>query len=90
MSLIEAGAAGVPIVTTEVGIAKTELFKDTINSYVCGVGETDHIAKHIAELLSDPAKRNLFKHEMQDSIKAVAISKEEYISKYVSLLEKLL
>lgn len=90
MTLIEAGASGCPVVTTDVGIAKTNLFKDGENSFVCPVGDVDCLANRIVELLSDSTKRNLFKQRMQDSIKSTAISKEEYASRYVSLLEKLL
>jgi glycosyltransferase involved in cell wall biosynthesis len=87
--LIEAGASGVPIVTTKVGIAKTELFKNGENSYVCPVGDIECISKSIIDLLKNPEKRELFKERIQDSIKKIAISQEEYVSRYISLLEKL-
>ena len=90
MTLIEAGASGCPIVTTKVGVAKTDLFTDGENAFVCPVGDVDCLANSIVELINSPEKRELFKTRMQDSIKALAISKEEYVSKYVGLLEKLL
>ena len=90
MTLVEAGAAGCPVVTTNVGIAQTALFADTVNSYICEVGDIRHIAKHVAHFLSDPTKRELFKKNLQDSIKSTAVSREEYVRKYIPLLQKLL
>ena len=90
MTLIEAGASGCPIVTTKVGIAGTSLFINGENSFVCPVGDTDCILESILQLFRDNEKRQLFKREMGDSIKKRAISKEEYIQKYVSLLEYLI
>jgi|SRR3989344_3001071 len=90
MTLIEAGTAGCPIVTTKVGVAKTGLFKDGENSYVCPVGDISCLSNHIVELASNPEKRNLFKNKMRDSIKNMFVSKEEYISRYIAMLENLL
>ena len=90
MALIEAGAAGCPIVTTNVGIAKTNLFKDGENSFVCPVGDVDCLSDSVIKLISDPAKRSLFKERMRDSIRRVSISREQYMPQYIGLLEKLL
>src|SRR3989344_1729483 len=88
--LMEAGASGCPIVTTSVGIAKTGLFINGQNSLVCRICDTGCISAGILDIISDNSKRELFKHKMQDSIKSIAISKEKYAEKYVSLLKKLL
>ena len=90
MTLMEAGASGCPIVTTSVGIAKTGLFINGQNSLVCRICDTGCISAGILDIISDNSKRELFKHKMQDSIKSIAISKEKYAEKYVSLLKKLL
>lgn len=90
MTLIEAGASGCPIVTTRVGIAQTSLFKDGFNSYICPVGGVDCLSNRLIDLITDEEKRKLFKDRMQDSIRSISISKEEYVLKYVSLLKKLL
>jgi len=90
MTLIETGTAGCPIVTTNVGIAKTDLFKNGENAFVCPVGDVDCLSKSIIDLIKDGQKRKLFGERMQDSIRSTAISKEQYVSKYVSLLENLL
>ncbi len=90
MTLIQAGAFGCPIVTTNVGIAKTDLFKNGENAFVCPVDDVDCLALSIRELLSSSEKRELFKTRMQDSIKRIAISKEEYVSRYVGLLQDII
>ncbi len=90
MTLIEAGASGCAIVTTKVGVAKTDLFKDTYNSYVCDVGDIEKIAFNLKDLIINPDKRKLFKQRMQDNIKSVSISHDEYVSKYIHLLKKLI
>lgn len=90
MTLIEAGASGCPIVTTKVGIANSSVFKNDENSLICSVGDIECITKSINDLASNNWKRELFKRNMQDSIRSSSISKEEYITKYVGLLEKLI
>lgn len=90
MTLIEAGASGCPIVTTRVGIAKTELFKDGINSSVCPVNNYDCLAEKVIEIMGDNQKRELYKRNMKDSIIATSSTKEDYSSKYVSLLSNML
>ncbi len=90
MTLVEAGASGCAIITTNVGIAKTDLFKDGYNSYVCNVGDVSGISNRLNDLIMNAEKRKLFKQRMQDSIKSASISKEEYVSRYIQLQEKLL
>jgi glycosyltransferase involved in cell wall biosynthesis len=88
MTLIEAGAYGCPIVTTEVGVAKTDLFENGANSFVCPVGDVECLSDCLIKIFSDDEKRNLFKRRMRDSIKRIQMSKEEYINRYVGLLEE--
>jgi glycosyltransferase involved in cell wall biosynthesis len=90
MTLIEAGASGCPIVTTRVGIAQTDLFKNGENSFVCPVGDVGCLAQSIIKLIHDPKQCILFKEGMQASIKSTSISREEYVEKYVGMLEALL
>ena len=89
MVLIEAGAAGCAIVTTRVGIAKTDLLKNGENSFVCPVGDVDALANRVIELLKDVEKRNLFKRNIKDSIEKISITKKEYIKQYIGLLEEI-
>jgi glycosyltransferase involved in cell wall biosynthesis len=90
MTLIEAGAAGCPIVTTKVGIAKTDLFKNGENSYVCDVDDVDCLYESILSIVKSKEKQELFKREIQASIKSKIISKDEYTLKYIDLLENLI
>ncbi len=90
MTLIEAAASGCPIVTTRVGIASTDLFRDGENCFVCSVGDIESLTKALIRLLSDPDLRELFKTKMQDSIRLQATSHMEYTDHYLDLLRKLL
>lgn len=90
MSLIEAGATGCPIVTTKVGIANTALFRDGENSFVCETGDEKCILESVLKMIRDNSKRELFKREMQVSIKNVVITKQEYVDRYANLLESLI
>lgn len=90
MILIEAGTAGCPIVTTKVGIADTDFFQNGINSFVCPVGDAECLAGSILKLISNQSKRESFGREIQQSVKSISISREDYIVRYVSLLENLL
>ena len=90
MTLIEAGASGCPIVTTRVGMAKTGLFVNKENSFVCPVDDVECLSGSVLEVINSNSVRELFKHKMQDSIKRRSISKEEYATQYIALLQKLL
>lgn len=88
MTLIEAGASGCPIVTTKVGLAKTDLFQDGVNSYVCPVGDVECLSEKLLDLIKNPEKRKSFANHMRDNIMNTQISKEDYINTYVSILER--
>ena len=89
MILIEAGASGLPIITTDVGITG-EIFQNGVNSFICPVGDVSCFSQRVKELISDNAKRELFKRRIQDSMKSIVIKEDEYTVKYVDILEKLL
>ena len=86
MTLVEAGYANIPIITTKVGLAKTDLFKDSINSYVIDNKDINLISDRLENLITNDELRKSFSSNMHDSIKKTEISKDEYIKKYVSLL----
>ncbi len=90
MTLIEAGAAGAMIVTTKAGVAQTSLFDDERNAHVCPVGDDECIANCIIGVIMDNQRRELFAHNIQQAIRATAISQEEYSEKYVELLSSLI
>jgi len=89
MTLVEAAAAGCPIVTTRVGIADSPLFQNGVNAFICAIGDSECLSMYLSELISDGPKRNLFKLKMRDSITRNMPSREEYVETYVSLLKKL-
>ncbi len=90
MTLVEAAASGCPIVTTKVGLAATSLFVNGINSFVCEVGDVSAISSAVINLINDNSKRELFKHSMQDSIKSIIMSREDYVLQNVALLKQLI
>ncbi len=90
MSLIEAGASGCPIVTTNVGIAKTSLFKNGENCFICPVDDVSKISDAISKMIHNNGIREVFKHKMRENIRSFSLSNEDYTTKYVSLLSGLL
>jgi glycosyltransferase involved in cell wall biosynthesis len=89
MTLVEAGAAGTMVVTTKVGIAKTNLFRDEENCHVCPVGDYECLSNCITEIIHDNPKRELFAHRLQDAVRAAAGTKEAYYNAYIGLLQQL-
>lgn len=89
MSIIEAGSSNIPMVTTQVGIAK-EICKDGINASVCPVGDIGCISKAVSDLISDNAKRQLYVNNMKETLSKFAESMESYSKKYINDLEKLI
>ncbi len=86
LTLVEAGASGCPIVTTKVGLAKTNLFRNGVNSFVCEVDDIVCLASSVLEVISKSQIANLFKSGMQDSIMSTAIKEDEYAQKYAYFL----
>jgi len=90
MTLIEVGSLGFPIVTTEVGIAKTSLFKNKENCLICPVEDVDCISKSVIDFITNEEKRKSFGNNLRDSIKNISLSKETSISQNVGLLESII
>ena len=59
VSLLQAAAAGVPIVASRVG-GIPEIVQDGVNGYLIDVGDRRAIMRRIIELLSDPEKARRF------------------------------
>ncbi|NOZ50195.1 MAG: glycosyltransferase family 4 protein [Chloroflexi bacterium] len=55
LTLIEASASGLPIVSTDAG-AIPDLISDGVNGLLAPVGDTRLLAQHIVQLLNDPAR----------------------------------
>lgn len=89
MSMIEAGLLGVPVVTTDVGIAGDVLVNGK-NSYVCSVGDVACVTHAISELLTQNGKRHELAMALQKDIKDIIPSSEQYVDSYVQGLRDIL
>ncbi len=89
MTIIEASAAGCPVLTTKVGIAENLLVQGE-NALICPVGDVDCFVGKIAGFISNNTERYLIKQYAKISISKMTITREQYVLDYVSALEKLL
>lgn len=69
-SIMEAMNADLPIVCTDVG-DNSKLVYNTINGYVCSVGDTGQIASRVIELVLDKGKRTLFGHKSKEILSSI-------------------
>jgi len=88
MTLLEAGASGCPIVTTKVGLAKTDLFVNRVNSVVCETFDDMCVANGIMEMIENNQDRQERKHKMQNDIRSIALSFPDYANLYIQCLKK--
>lgn len=89
MSMIEAGLLGVPVVTTDVGIAH-EVIINNKNGYVCPVGDKACITRSIMELIAHNEKRHEFGAALRDDIERSIPPFDEYVDMYVKDLRDIL
>ncbi len=89
MSMIEAGLSGVPVVTTDVGIAH-EVIVHNKNGLVCPVGDRACLARSIIELIAHNEKRHEFGSALRDDIERTIPSLDEYVDMYVKDLRDIL
>lgn len=59
MTIVEAMASGVPVVSTNVG-GPAEIVEDGVTGYLVPPGRSDLLAARVAELLDDPDRRRAF------------------------------
>ena len=59
MSVLEAMAAGVPVVTTDTG-ALRDMVSDGEDGFVVPIGDVERLADRIGQLVADPTKRTRF------------------------------
>ncbi|MFA6307040.1 MAG: glycosyltransferase family 4 protein [Patescibacteria group bacterium] len=88
MSIVEALAAGCPIVMTDVGCAG-ELVRDGENGLVVPVGDSQALANAIKKILSDENSRRNFKAAGLAAVKSLP-GKQEYLNGYKKSWEALL
>lgn len=78
LALIEAGLSSLPVVTTNVGIAKElEHAKD---AYIYPANRPDLFAQGVMDLLENNFKRENLKINLKRTLSAKLISKDEYLS----------
>jgi len=89
MSVIEAGLAGVPVVTTDVGVSG-EVLVDGRNSYIVSVGDTMGVANRIIDLITHNQVRSVLSQALREDITARIPSLTQYTDAYVQGLEETL
>ncbi len=83
MSVIEAGLFGVPVVSTDVGVAG-EVLVDGKNSYIVSVGDTMGVTARISELIAHNEKRSVLSQALREDIAALIPSVDAYTTAYVA------
>lgn len=86
MTLIEAGASGCPILTTNVGVAQ-DFFEDGRNALVCSVGDEGCLSNKLITFFSNPHIQNQLKNEISSDVLRLAISPDDYLRKYKESFE---
>lgn len=83
MSVIEAGLAGVPVVSTDVGVAG-EVLVNGRNSYIVSVGDIMGVTARISELIAHNEKRSALSQTLRKDIVALIPSADAYTTAYVA------
>ena len=82
MSLIEALASGVPVVTTDVGVAGDYVLNN-INALVCSPGDSDCLGKSLEKIIfDDKLREKLSKGAITITDKFFPKGKYDYLEKY--------
>ncbi len=89
MSVIEAGLRGVPVVTTNVGVAG-EILVDGRNSYIVSVGDIMSITRRIIDLIVHNEKRSALSMALREDVHALIPFQESYEDMYVAGLKETL
>lgn len=87
MSIIEAGLAKCPVLTTNVGVTGYFLVHKK-NSYICPVGDIMCLYDGIIDVLNDNGFRYNMAEKLAFDVESAIPKKEEYIRRYVELLEE--
>ncbi len=89
MTLIEAAAAGCPIITTNVGIAQ-DMLRDGTNAFVCPVDDEGCLVNKLVNIFENPIVQRSFSTAISEDVKKMILSKEEHLSFYLEGLSYLL
>ncbi len=85
MTFVEAAAAGLPIVSTDVGAVR-EIFGNA-GALLCPVGDTGCLAEKLRTLLSDGSQRRALGAKAAEAAKAAVGTKDAYLALYKESLE---
>jgi 1,2-diacylglycerol 3-alpha-glucosyltransferase len=78
--LVEATVSGLPIITSDVGIA-SELIKDGESGFICPVGDMDCMVNRINKLIENDLLRKNFTSLARSRAESLLVAKAEYLSK---------
>lgn len=78
LSLVEAGLAGLPIVTTPVGVAND--LENGVDAYICPQNDPDYMFKAIYDLIENNNKRESLSLSIRIKIRTKLSSKEDYLT----------
>ena len=86
-TMLEAGAAGLPIISTKTGIAN-DIVKDNKTGFIVGPKDSEAIASYIKEL-TDKNKRELFGKRIREIIKK-NFDWDTIIEKYIEIYKEII
>lgn len=81
MALIEAAAAGLPIISSDVGVAGSFL-EDKKNSLICRGFNLDCFVNNISAVIKDNQLRQTLIYNIKQKVSEVMMTKEEYLDLY--------
>ena len=87
MTLAQAGIAGCPVVTTDVGAAGSVLRNDE-NALICPVGDTTCVSGKIIRIIHDHSLGTKLSFALQNEVRASVPSQDLYVAVYIKNLEK--
>ncbi len=87
-TIVEAMAAGLPVIMTDVGVAG-DLVKDGQNGYVIDVGDKRGLAERVSKVIEDKALREEFSKNNLEAVKSLP-NKEAYLREYKESISKII
>jgi len=88
MSMMQAGLAGTPVVSTDVGIAGS-ILRDNETALVCPVGDVQCIAGKIIQFIHDSALGTRLSQNLKDEVVKGIPSEEQYVIDYAKDLQSI-
>lgn len=89
MTLVEAAAAGTPILTTDVGIA-ADIFEDGRDAFICKTGDVGCVSQNLISFFENPSFQGAVAKGAREKVMRGQMSREEYLTRYVDSLQDIL